>query len=374
MHIIIVVPSLRGGGAEFVAKSWAQSLSENGHKVVVVQTHPKKNHISDPPPDDFEVINLNGGAFLTRLHSLRSVLRDSRPDAAISLMPYWNLLLICAGLTLKCRPRLIISGRNMVVPLLKVQGLSLRMKHYASKVLYRFADAFVAISHPVAAETIALYRVAQDRVYVVPNPALAKFERHTMVRSSVQRTSDVIDIIVPARLVPQKRPAHAIAIAARVQSLSSKSVRLTFYGRGPLQTELVREADEAGVSVSFAWSERWFEDCPRGVVLLPSVSEGFGNVLVEAAAAGLWSVVSSRCLGSADAVIPNVTAIVTAADDVDDYSQAVLDAVSRGESPDPLSAWLSRFSAEASVAALEQVAIRVITAGETRRPDDAVVK
>jgi glycosyltransferase involved in cell wall biosynthesis len=104
----------------------------------------------------------------------------------------------------------------------------------------------------------------------------------------------------------------------------------------------------------------WFDECPAGsVVLLTSLAEGFGNVLVEAAAVGYKSVVSSRCMGSADAIVPGITGELIAGDSVHDYAAGVI-AASR-EGVRDVEPWLRRFSSESTGEILRELLLRSMT-------------
>jgi glycosyltransferase involved in cell wall biosynthesis len=138
-------------------------------------------------------------------------------------------------------------------------------------------------------------------------------------------------------------------------------VSITVFGAGPLADQLGREAERAGVRTDMAgWQEEWFLHCPpRSVVCLPSHVEGFGNVLVEAAAANVPVVTSSTALGVADAVVPGVTGYLAATRDAEEFADLV-------EAADRLPAWavdgwLDRFSPETSTEILERVLLRQVS-------------
>ena len=108
------------------------------------------------------------------------------------------------------------------------------------------------------------------------------------------------------------------------------------------------------------WVTSWFdESAADSVVLLPSVTEGFANVLVEAAAAGIPSVASSRALGVADAMVPNLTGILALDTAPDSLAEAVTRAVDL--TPAAAGAWFDRFSPAESGARLLQVIRSVVT-------------
>jgi glycosyltransferase involved in cell wall biosynthesis len=177
-----------------------------------------------------------------------------------------------------------------------------------------------------------------------------------------------LDLAFPARLVPQKRPHIAVDVAAAVSPSFPNGVSLHLFGDGPLRDACMARAREAEVDVVLHdWVGSWFDECPAGsVVLLTSLVEGFGNVLVEAAAAGFRSVVSSRCMGAADAVVPGLTGELIAGDSVEDYAAAVL-ATSRDPVRD-VEPWLRRFSSESSGQTLRTALMRITHRAETLVP------
>lgn len=350
MKTIILIPSLRGGGAEFVAGEWAKELIRRNGDVTVVLTHPKSG--DEAGLVGGRTVYIPRGGFIRQIYGLMRILRRERPDAIIALMPYWNLLAIMArGLLRKSETAVIISARNMVLPLMEVHGKAFRLKHYLAKVFYRNCDAFVSISHPVAAENSALYGVPISSTFVVPNPAAAKLASHPNLGSSrdgSDHSAPDLTIVVPARLVAQKRPRAAIDTAVELREKYEVSSRVLYYGNGPLKAELEAYAMQVGVTCSFAWASDWFYRCPeRSIVLLPSLSEGFGNVLVEAAGAGIPSVASSQCLGVSDAIVPGITGVLVNGAEPADFASGIL-AISTQVKREHVASWLERFSVVSS--------------------------
>ena len=362
LRVGLVVPTLKGGGAEFVALQWATYLRRTGHHVTVVTTHDPDGRL-----DDVDVVPLVAPSFPARAARLRRHVQQAGYDVLVGLMPHWNLLVLLSTLGLPGAPATIVSGRNVEAPLRRVHGASYRAELALCRVLYPRADAYVAISHPVAAEAIARYRLDPARVWVVPNPATGKDPSRRPDRSSAPvGARPTVTLTVPARLVRQKRPDLAVRTAAVLRSDHGVDASVEFFGRGP-EEDLVRAtAAELGVPVRLhGWVDAWFDAAaPDAVVLLPSVAEGFGNVLVEAAAAGIASVTSSRALGVADAVVPNVTGVLTMGDDPLELAAGVVDAMALGRVSAPR--WLDRFSPEQSGRHLLRV-LRALTDG--RRPD-----
>ncbi|WP_080735698.1 glycosyltransferase [Rhodococcoides fascians] len=346
MRICILIPSLSGGGAEFVAREWASWLADKGHSVTAVTTIADRKA---PLTDGYAVVHLADSSLPSRIRSFRRLIVEEKFQVVVSLLPYFNIMAIAATRLLKHRPKILISGRNVEIPFPQVHGKRYRSTRAIAKLLYPRADAYVAISHPVAAEAAALYRIPIHKIFVVPNPATAKVDAGGTLytKNNRDRNRRTLNIVVPARIVAQKRPEVALQTALLCQQVF-EDVTVHFFGVGELQGEVESLAVEMSVPVEMhGWMEAWYEHIPAdSVVLLPSLVEGFGNVLVEAAAVGIPSVVSSRCLGSADAIVPGISGELAMSDSPDAYARAISKAFDLDMNYSKL--WLKRFTASSS--------------------------
>lgn len=355
LKVGLLIPQVSGGGAEFVAVQWAAHLQSEGHQVTVITTHGDQGRVGDVP-----VAQVNAAGFLARARRLRTHLAAAGYDVVVALMPHWNLLALLASATgPRPRPRVVISGRNVEAPLRAVHGTSYRVELALARLLYRRADAYLAISHPVAAEAASRYGFDMAKVWVVPNPSTAKVGTLPPRRSLASSAS--VTLTVPARIVAQKCPEAAVETAAVLRREHGLVASVDYFGRGPDEDRVRSTAARLGVEVRFrGWVDHWFaEAAADAVVLLPSLAEGFGNVLVEAAAAGVPSVTCSRALGVADAVVPNVTGILTMDSSPSAYAAGVVEAMALPPVAEPR--WLARFSPAESGRKLLEV-LRAVTA------------
>ena len=367
MHVMFLIPSLTGGGAEFVASTWSKQLASRGHSVDVYCTESSSHDSRNLP--GVNVHYLDGGIVRQIKYVHKLIYKPADSDSVlVCMMPYWNILGLLAKMLGVARAGgdrgrvspVVISSRNVERPLLSRLGGRV-LQRVASRVLYRYCDAAVAISHPVEVELVSAFGVSPSKIYVVRNPALAKFG-DTLIGSSAvaARVSDQrIDIVVPARLVPQKRPTLALQVAAHLAERQFE-VRVVFCGSGALERTVVEAAAEMNVSVEMrGWRDRWYEGLSaNAVVLLPSYVEGFGNVLVEAAAAGIPSVASSRAMGVADAIVPGITGILVPGDNEYWFADGILQALEC--SPLIATSWLDQHRAEVSTASLTRVLREVL--------------
>lgn len=368
MRALILVPSLRGGGAEAVALEWARYLARHKHNVTVVCT---SDSGIEPEIESFDIIQMRQKSGMTLLNAhmdLRRLLVTKQIEIVLSLMPLWNLqALIACNYPKKLRGvKVVISEHNIHAILGPLFGRGFALQRRLARVLYKRADAVVAVSHPVAAEMVSQYKVAPGRIWVVPNPALGAWSPTPESSMRHAANGEPVRIVFTGRLVQQKRPLIAVEVAAKLQTDLQRDVCLTVFGDGPLRSQMEDLASARRVDLDFrGWTDAWTVSCPRpSILLLPSVSEGFGNVLVEAAAIGVTSVVSSRSIGAADACIPGITAQLVAGDRVDDYVDGVKAAM---DMPMPnVSQWLSRFTQDKAGSVLLEVLTSVQPVGASR--------
>jgi glycosyltransferase involved in cell wall biosynthesis len=358
MRIVITVPCLSGGGAEFVAWQWARYLAGEGDHVTVYTTH---SVLADATPEGVSLVKAPQGGVVAQARNLATFLRNEPADVVVALMPYCNLVTLAAARSMGSAGPLVVISEHIPAngPSMVYAGAHQNHVRLARRI-YRSADLLVAVSHAVGAEAISEYGISMDKVAVVPNPAFAKLQNRHVKRPGGIPQSARLDLVVPGRLVPQKRPLLAVDVAAILSPHFPGGVTLHFYGAGPLIDQVVSHASDAGVNaVMHGWVENWFDECPAGsIVLVTSVLEGFGNVLIEAAAAGFRSVVSSKCMGVADAVIPGLTGELTTGNTAEDYAAAVLRTPRTpvcGIEP-----WLQRFTFESSGQILRDELTRIM--------------
>lgn len=118
-------------------------------------------------------------------------------------------------------------------------------------------------------------------------------------------------------LLPVKGPIYLLKAMARVWQ-NHPDITLVYVGKGDLENELREEAFRMGLSerVSFLG---WREDIPEimhilDILVLPSLNEGMGRVLVEAMAAGK-PIVASKVGGIPDLVVQGENGLLVPAAD-----------------------------------------------------------
>jgi glycosyltransferase involved in cell wall biosynthesis len=126
-------------------------------------------------------------------------------------------------------------------------------------------------------------------------------------------------------LLPIKGPMFLLEAMARLWNGGRKAA-LIYVGKGDLEPDLKEAASKRGVSEKVKFLG-WRDDVPEimailDILVLPSMNEGMGRVLVEAMAAGK-AVVGSRVGGIKDLIKEEENGLLAIPGDVEDLSRAI---------------------------------------------------
>lgn len=141
--------------------------------------------------------------------------------------------------------------------------------------------------------------------------------------------------------------ARAFARAIALSPAARQRLRLVLAGDGPLRAEVQAVLSQAGVA-DLAWLAGKRDDVPefmRGLdgFVLPSLSEGISNTILEAMATAL-PVTATRVGGNVELIEDGATGRLVASDDVEAMAAALLD-----DLVDPLAARRRGLAARADV-------------------------
>jgi glycosyltransferase involved in cell wall biosynthesis len=169
-----------------------------------------------------------------------------------------------------------------------VTRLSMRLAAYFEGRNVRRADRVIATSLYAADRIVERYRIARERVHVVPEPIdLARW--NAALDRAPRRTPGEPAILCVAHLYPRKQVGSLL----RALTLLKSPARLRVVGTGPQGRALAALAKELRLGDRVALLEhvpfdRLVEEYRNAdLFCLPSLQEGFGIVFLEAMAAGL---------------------------------------------------------------------------------------
>lgn len=297
MNISVLLPDLRGGGAERVMVNLAREFARLGHTVEFVLMQVTGNFLPEAELE-FSVFDLSSPRARNVAPALASYLRQRRPDALIAAL--WPLTAIAplAARMAGFRGKVLVSEHAMLsrqsAPQGRLQRVVLRASTFAG---YRLASARVGVSHGTCADMAALSGMAPDRFTTIHNP----------VRSAVRPALDALSathalwatdgprILTVGNLKPVKNyPLLLRSFAA----MEGPDARLMLLGQGENEVALRALATDLGIADRVIFAGFHPDPSPfyatADLFVLSSDHEGFGNVIVEALSFGL-PVVSTDC-------------------------------------------------------------------------------
>jgi L-malate glycosyltransferase len=193
------------------------------------------------------------------------------------------------------------------------------------------SDGITAVSDYLKRETVSAFGVPEEDIEVIPNfvdPTLYDRSRNPCFKHALLRDDERM-IVHVSNFRPVKRVRDVVRtfakVAARVPS------RLVFIGDGPDRPEAAWEADQLGVSdrVLFLGKQDSVGELLTcaDLMLLPSRSESFGLVALEAMAAGV-PVIATQTGGLPEVVEDGITGYLAPIGDVDAMAEAGIEILS----------------------------------------------
>jgi len=296
-RIVFHVPSLRGGGAERVFVLMANEMARRGHEVTLFVWNGEGPNAA-LRSDDVHLVDLGipirGDGFgkpATILGLLRSAgfYRRAKPDVVFSAPEFANLVTALALYLGLSKARFYPSFHAAAS--IPSNDFGSRVAVMLSGIVGARASKAVAVSSGVGRD-IARRGIPEGKVVVINNPlppAITRPGGPYDWQSDLAAMGDAPVIATAGRLVPVKD--HETLIRGFAELLKIRPARLVIFGDGPLLGELRDETEAIGIasSVLFAGYVNDPAACyaAADLFVLSSTSEGFGNVLIEAMAAGV---------------------------------------------------------------------------------------
>lgn len=309
-----------GGGSERYVEQLANGLAAQGYEVSVhcADHSGTKDRSGAKPVEERDGVRFvrRGGRLTVYAHGLVAVARQ-RPDIVIDVqnhVPFFSVL---------AHRRVVVvvhhvSRDQWAVTFGKVVGrIGWWIESRLTPRLYRRAR-YVAVSFATRDDLVGL-GIDAERIDVVHNVA----DPLPATSGPVARTARPT-ICVLARLMPHKRVDHAIEVLARLVP-DHPDLRLRIVGEGPMRAALAARAAELGLADRIDFLG-WLDEpgkhrvlAESWLLLCPSLKEGWGRVVMEAAVHGVPTVAYRHAGGLAESVRDGETGLL--AGDLDELAK-----------------------------------------------------
>jgi glycosyltransferase involved in cell wall biosynthesis len=297
-HVVLYVPDLSAGGAERAALNLLEALPGPDLRVTLLLNRREGALLATLPPGA-AVVSLDARRTLLAVPRLAAFLRRERPDVLISYLEFNNIAAIWAN-RMAGRPTKIIASHHVTMS--SFNGNTQSLKRRLVPLLYRLtlpsADHVVAVSRGVA-QGMPQALSQRSRLSVIENPIVRARYREMAAQSLAHpwfAESQPPIVLGVGRLVPQKN--FSLLLEAFSLVAARRPARLVLLGEGPLREQLLMQIERLGLgqcaTILPVDPNPWPYMKGARAVVLSSLYEGFGNVLVEAMAVGT-PVVSVNC-------------------------------------------------------------------------------
>lgn len=286
--ILIINNGLSGGGIERASTSMANAFDTSGYEVTILALYKRDRFFSLNSGIDFiePQINIKGRYLyaLKMMAYVRKEIKRIKPDTILAFGEWTNTFIVIA--TRGLHTPLYLSDR--MSPTLSLGSIQNRLR----KVFYRFADGVIAQTG--YARDIIAKNTKNKNVIVIPNPVNA------VDKVNVESLNIITTI---GRLTKEK--GHRFLIEAFSQ-IEAKDWKLQIVGDGYERSYLEELAANLGVKdrVIFVGHQKniGLYLSKARIFVLPSLSEGFPNALIEAMSVPL-ACVSSNCVAGPSDII-----------------------------------------------------------------------
>lgn len=310
-HIAIFVPSFMGGGVERMMVYLANNFVSRGIKVdyiVIKNRGPYKKLLSE----NVTLVDLKKKRVLFAVFALAKYLRKNRPGVLLTAMNYVNILAFFSNLISFTKTRLVISERNILSNNISRSKFKKIFKRLV-EIIYPKIHRITAISKDVKDDLCENFKINTDKVVVINNMVdldvfndeINNFKPKLFKELFNENYTFQKIIIGIGRLVELKNFKYLIESFSRVQK-KNENVRLVILGEGPERKNLEKLIYDLNLENKVCLpgflenSHQYLKIAD--VFVSTSLYEGFGNVIIEAMAAGL-PVIVTNCKGGPKEIV-----------------------------------------------------------------------
>lgn len=315
--VYFILSHLRAGGSERVFWILSQYFDKSVYDVSLVLLDSRDPFFS-VDIQGVNIINLNSVRASNSFFKLRKLIKEEKPYAVFTTGGHINTLLSFISLFVYI-PKLIGRESNVMDVMTKLGGLKEKFWDLFVKLTYQRFDIAVCQSLEIKYSLANHYQIPKNKLVVIPNPVLLS-EVSIKKHSGKEKK-----LIIVARLAIEKGLLRLLQIIHRLPPEYS----LTIAGDGPLKKDIQKKINllklTDRVQLVGVVQNVTGLIADHDLLVLPSVTEGFPNVVLEALAVGL-PVVAFRVGGIQTILRHDFNGYIVDQDDVKTFEDNIVKA------------------------------------------------
>jgi len=351
MSLVLYLPRLPMGGIERATVTLANHWTAKGRPVTLLLDR-EEGALLDAVSPDVPVEVLGASRTLWALPKLASWLRRNRPAVLHSALPHNSAVALVAGL--RSDTRITVAEHSLLADKIRIDRNLARIVPVMRR-LYPAAAAVLAASDVVAKDMKTVLGLSRA-VSVVGNPIVPDgFDPAKLPKPvGAGMRGDIPVFLAIGRMAPVKD--FPTLLRAFRYVLDRRPARLIILGDGPERASLTALAAElnlgSNLNMPGVAANPWPYTAHADTLVVSSLSEGFGNMVVEAMACGT-RVVSTRCGAPADLLQGGKLGALVDVGNSDALGQAMLASLDKPVSKAALRKAASAFTVSAVAARYE---------------------
>ena len=303
-HILLILPSLRGGGAEKLNINLANYFLNKNYKVTIIILN-IKNDYNDIINKNIKIINLNSKRLLSSLPKLIYYFYKIKPNYTIVSMWPLTCISVISWIFSGKWGKLFVSEHNMLsiayIRELKISSFKIWL---SITLTYNLCNKVIAVSNGVKKDLSNISLLFKKKLSVIYNPISFTFNELAFDDEKFKWNQSCYKILNVGSLIKQKD--HNTLIDAFKIVSNSIDAQLIIIGEGNLYNELNNKIINLDLKskikiLPFKKNlSKFYEEAD--LFVLSSQWEGFGNVIVESLEMGT-PVVSTKCKSGPSEII-----------------------------------------------------------------------
>jgi glycosyltransferase involved in cell wall biosynthesis len=296
--IAILLPDLRGGGAERVAVNLANEFIRRGYSVDMLLLSAAGEFLSELD-QHVHVIDLKVSRLRWALFAIIRYLKKAEPDALLANMWPLTLISLIGRFLSQSKAKLVLVEHNTLseAEIAKDIFVKWQMKN-SIRLFYRFADAVVTVSKGALEDMCRFSGIESQLISVIHNPIVGSTQPSDDGTAASVMSEDKSTPNILAVGTFKKIKDFAMLIDAFALLRKSMDAKLILLGEGELRCQMEAQIERLGLVGQVLMPGFVKNPTPfyaqADLFVLSSVNEGFGNVIVEALNEGT-PVVSTDC-------------------------------------------------------------------------------